>query len=125
MLFSLNSYAELAGIEVKNLFIETEKRVLANRFYFIPQNEVPTYDLNLGLNLDILNNFYFDNKVVSLTNQNQFRFVGWHFESGFSAGGFDVYFRHFSGHTLDRYNGEFPQDNTVGIRFNLIGRGRR
>ena len=128
LLFSLNVMAkDISNILVlKDLYIESEKHVRSNRSYYIPENEQPRFDLNLGMNLDIGKYSYFDTRVVSITNQRQFRFIAWEFENGLSYYGIDLYVRHFSGHLLD--TGEdrrFPEDNTIGIRVNFVGGGRR
>ena len=113
-------------VKTKSLYIEGEKNVLSNREYHMPENEQPKHALNLGLDLDIGKNLYLDKKVSSLTNDRQFRFISLDFEAGVSKYGVDLYFRHFSGHTLDTgLKTRFPEDNAVGIRINLIGEGRR
>jgi hypothetical protein len=113
-------------VTINKLYLEGEKNVMANRNYFLPQDESPKYNLNLGLKLDVHRFLYLDNKVSSTTNDNQFRFVGLESEIGASKFGADLYFSHFSGHLLDAHSARrFPQENVIGVRFNLIGGGRR
>lgn len=113
-------------VKVRSLFLEGEKHILSNRDYYIPKGETPVNGLNLGLDLDISKHFYYDTKVVSRTNGNQFRHIGLHIETGYSIYNIDGYVRHFSGHTLDtQLPTRFPQYNVIGIRLNLIGSGRR
>lgn len=124
LLLSSNCFAQDLSkfVKIKNLFIETEKRVIQNREYFLRDEQAAQYDLNLGLNLEFPATFYFNNKVVSTTDSYQFRFVGYHFEIGAQPfKGVDLYLQHFSGHALDEtYERDFPQRNKIGIRFNLI-----
>jgi hypothetical protein len=109
-------------VKVRNLYIEGEKRVLTNRDYFLNENRIPHNDLNLGLDLDLPATLYYNNKVNSIVDTNQFRYIGYTFELGARPfKGIEVYFQHFSGHALDEtfdYRG-FPQFNKVGVRFYL------
>jgi hypothetical protein len=111
-------------IKVDRLFLETEKRSGVNREYYLVNRESARYDLNLGLDLEIPASFYYNNRVTSTTDDNQFRFVGYRFEVGTRIiKGLEVYFQHFSGHALDEsFDEDFPQQNKIGIRFNLIRR---
>ena len=110
------------SIKVENLYIETEKRVSYNTDYHMVNQDQAKYDLNLGLDLTLPATMYYNSKVVSTTDSDQFRFVGLNFEVGARPfTGIDVYFGHFSGHALDdSFNRDFPQTNKIGIRFNLI-----
>lgn len=112
------------NVKVKRLYIETEKRVSVNREYYLRDEKSARYDLNLGLDLEFSKSFYYDNKVISTTDSNQFRFVGYQFEVGAKPfDGVDLYFQHFSGHALDeQYDRDFPQHNKIGIRWNIINR---
>ena len=109
-------------IKVKRLYLETEQRISVNREYYMKDEQAAKYDVNLGLDLEFPATFYYNNKVVSTTDDNQFRFVGLNFEVGARPfNGIDLYIQHFSGHALDEsYNRDFPQRNKIGVRFNLI-----
>ena len=109
-------------IKTKRLYIETERRVVTNREYYLRDRRDATYDVNLGLDLELPQTVYYNNKVTSITDSNQFRFIGLDFEVGMRPfEGIDVYFQHFSGHALDEsYPEQFPQRNKIGIRWNLI-----
>lgn len=111
------------SVKVNRLYIETEKRVKTNREYYLKDETAAKYDLNLGLDLELPATFYYNNKVLSTTDSNQFRFIGYEFEVGARPfDGIDVYFGHFSGHALDQqYDRDFPQRNMIGIRWNIIG----
>lgn len=109
-------------VEVEDLYIETEKRILANReFYLVNQHEA-RYDVNLGMNFQLPYTLYFNNKVNTITDHSQFRFVGYTFETGIEPfKGIEVYYQHFSGHGLDEsFPQDFPQYNKIGIRWNII-----
>ena len=111
-------------VKIKNLFIETEKRTNVNREYYLVNQKSAEYDFNLGLNLDLPMSFYYNNIVNSITDNSQFRFIGYQFEVGAKPfNGVDIYFQHFSGHALDqRFTEDFPQRNKFGVRFNFINR---
>ena len=125
LLITFNSYAkDLSNIiHVKKLYIETEKHIIANRDYYFIEGKTPNYGLNLGLKLEALNYLYMKNKITSRTDENQFRFIGLDHETGIMYNGLDVYFRHFSGHSLDGIlTQRFPESNSIGIRFNFINK---
>ena len=108
---------------VRNVYIEAEKFTGGHSF-FLPENSRLKGGLNLGLDIDMIDEvLFFDNKIVSLHDQSQFRMIGWHFSIGARlTRSFDLYYRHFSGHALDaRYEKPFPFEDSVGIRWNLIG----
>lgn len=110
-------------VEIRDLYIEAERATMVNRNYFFKDRDQRRYSLNLGLNLDITEDFFFNSLVTSMTDKNQFRFVGLDFDTGYRIlHGFEVYFKHFSGHILDdTYDEGFPQDNSIGVRFRFIG----
>jgi hypothetical protein len=110
-------------VKLKKVYIETEKHVKSNRSYYLNNQNSAEYDLNLGLDFDLPANMYYTNKVVSITDDSQFRFIGLHFELGGNIiDNMQFYLRHFSGHAMDdSFKQDFPQDNTIGIRFILYG----
>jgi len=115
-------------IEVDNLYIEAEKLTGANRGYYIPKDSTPKYGFNLGLKMtDGLGILYSYSEIGSVVDTGQFRYVGLDTELGLNTTiGMQIYFRHYSGHMLDAVDvkGEFPQENVIGLRFNLIGINR-
>ena len=115
-------FSQEMNVKIRNLYIEVEKHNFANRSYFIPENEDLTNSLNLVLNMDINKYLYLNQRITSQVGTRQFRHIGYQPELGFrSKWGVDLYFRHFSGHALDFvYDRRFPQENAVGVRFNLI-----
>lgn len=108
-------------VKVKSLYIETERRITTNREYYLRDYSTARHDVNLGLDLDLPVNFYYNNLITSITDTRQFRHIGYEFEVGHRPmDGLEVYFKHFSGHALDEeYNKDFPQTNKVGVRFVL------
>lgn len=110
--------------KIKKLYIETERRVMTNRSFYFNNPESVTNDLNLGLDIEFPKTIYYNNRVVSATDQNQFRFVGLEFEVGARPfKGVETYFKHFSGHALDdQFQQNFPQDNKIGIRWLFINK---
>lgn len=108
-----------------DLYIETEKyKVLGATRHMALEGGVPQYGLNLGTKFTFFDEYmYNDAKISSLTDGNQFRFVSLDTETGFDFGRLQIYFRHFSGHQLDRgwvdiYR--FPEENAVGLRIYLL-----
>lgn len=108
-------------VKVKSLYIETERRITTNREYYLRDYSTAKYDVNLGLDLDLPLNFYYNNLVTSITDSRQFRHVGYEFEIGNEPiDGVELYFKHFSGHALDEsYGKAFPQANKIGVRLHL------
>ena len=126
LLFSFSlCAAEIPGFKPYKLNLEIEKAVRTNDNYLLPNKESPKYfvNLNFGFKHKII---YWDNTIQSITNQRQFRHIGLHSELGLATKvGIDLYMRHFSGHSLDTsYHREFPEDNSIGIRFNFINKER-
>jgi hypothetical protein len=126
MLYSTTHAVETNFGEIKQLYLETEKRVMVNRSYYLVDQNDAQYDVNLGMTMQLPYTFYYTKRVESIVDSSQFRFVGLRFETGFTLfKHIDVYYQHFSGHALDsQYEDNFPQDNKIGIRWHLVG-GRR
>jgi hypothetical protein len=112
-------------IEVDNLYLETEKTFGTNRGYTLPEDSKPKYNFNMGMDMtDGLGILYNSSKISSTVDQSQFRYVGLDTEIGLNTTlGFQIYYRHFSGHVLDAVmTDRFPQENVIGLRFNLLGK---
>ena len=122
-LFSLPLFAQDLSryVNVKSLYIEGEKRIGTNREYFLKNSQNVKHDVNLGLDLDLPLNLYYNSIVTSITDTRQFRHVGYELELGHRPfNGVEVYIQHFSGHALDeQYDRAFPQSNKVGVRLIL------
>jgi hypothetical protein len=122
LLLSTSVFAELPKVIVKNLYLEAEKARGTNRSYNIPDGHTPSNYANLGLDLTFTKYVYNNSKIKSVVDQSQFRNVSLDTELGIKLYSVDIYIRHFSGHALDsEYGKKFPQENSVGVRFNLIG----
>jgi len=122
LFFSLPIAAQQMHGEVKRLYIEVERHVFSNRTFMLANNEIPTYSLSMGLEIDVTKSIYTRQYINSIMGENQFRHVGYENEIGYKSPiGVDLYFRHFSGHSLDTsYQHPYPQDNVIGLRFNII-----
>lgn len=126
MFFMTQQICKADLVEVDNLYLEAEKMFNSNRRSFFPENETPRYNLNLGFDMtDGLGILYSKTKVSSTVGDSQFRYVALDSEVGINFT-FDaqLYYRHYSGHLLDYVDQtqRFPQENVIGVRFNLIGR---
>ena len=75
-------------------------------------------EINVNLNTTLLNVFFFNNKIHSMTDENQYKIIGLNLFLGvrlFESLDFQV--EHFSKHLLDeRYAPQdFPVENSVGF----------
>lgn len=125
LLFMLIAAANIAKghtVEVDKLYVETEKMVRTNRGYYLPPSSVPMFNMNLGLNLtDISGIVYCNNKISTTTDQSQFRYGALDVEVGLNTTIGQIYYRHYSGHMFDAASvGRFPEENVIGLRFNLL-----
>lgn len=119
---SFSAWADVPYLKVQNLYLEAEKAYGTNRSYNLPEDRIPSHYANLGFDLTFTKYVYSNSKIKSVVDQSQFRNVSLDSELGFKLLGLDIYARHFSGHALDsNYGKKFPQENSIGIRLNLIG----
>lgn len=80
-------------------------------------------ELNLTLNTNFLHAFFFNNKVHSITDSQNFALVGWNFFVGVRVTKWlDIQYEHYSRHVLDRQyrDGWFPYEDSIGIRLYLF-----
>lgn len=116
------SLADIPNLKVEHLYLEAEKERGTNRSYNLPEGHSPSDYANLGFDLTFTKYVYSNSRVKSIVDQSQFRNVSLDSELGVRYSGVDLYIRHFSGHALDStYDKRFPQENSIGIRFNIIG----
>lgn len=110
------------NIKVTGLVIEAEKAIRTNRNFLTPKNEPVAGYLNLRFNITIHKKTYINQNILSTYTTKQFRAIAWNPEVGYNFdSGVDVYYKHYSGHALDSKIGQkFPENNSVGIRFNFI-----
>ncbi len=116
--------ANLATAEVTGLYLETEKTTGINRGYTLPAGSTPKWNINLGLDIENASGMsYVNTKLSTTTDRTQFRYGGIDIEFGINmTRGSQLYFRHYSGHVFDSTTtGAFPQENVIGLRFNLLG----
>lgn len=72
--------------------------------------------------------FYWNNEVIGKSTNQQYRFTQWSFENGIAFKKVDLFFNHLSAHCLEcipEYHDRYPNENIVGIRFNLIKNPRQ
>ena len=109
-------------IKLTDLSIETTK-------YFHGRNNAifdgGTYREKYGLNLEIglrgPYSTYNRTKVLSATDDRQFRYIALESELGVSVSQFDIYVNHKSQHLMDAtYKQGFKDDNRVGLRIHLF-----
>lgn len=118
--FLLFGLLEVEAGEVKALYIETEKSIMTNRTWLIPQDEESKGFVNLGIEYDFNKTFYLNQRVETEFTR-QFRYIGYKSELGVRVLGVDIYYRHFSGHAMDfNYGRPFPESNAIGVRWNMI-----
>ena len=110
-------------VKTKKLYVELEEAVGTNNNYFLKPREEKSNEVNMFARFEVLNTVYFNQKISSIVGSSQFRHLGFDGEIGtvlFKS--IDIYYRHFSGHSLDYRQSKrrFPQDNSIGIRFHLL-----
>lgn len=125
LILGLNQWAKASYINIDNLYLETEKMYGTNRLQYLPKTSTPKYNVNGGIKLgDDLGILYSVSKVSTTVDQSQFRYMALDSEMGINLnkGGIQIYIKHYSGHLLDSVSPDrFPEENTFGVRFNLLG----
>ncbi len=117
------AHADIAFVKVDKLYLQVESAVGTNRDDFrIRDREIDGY-LTLAYEASIGKHLFSKTKVSAMTTSAQFRKVALDFEFGVEpVKGIEVFMGHVSEHTMDmRGYREFPQKNTIGIRFVYIG----
>jgi hypothetical protein len=82
----------------------------------------PKEALSINLDTDFLEYFFFNNKVHAVTDNGQYRLVGWNSLIGFRPfESLDVFYEHHSQHLLDT-QGErkFPSEDSWGITIHIF-----
>jgi len=122
LLFCFSVEAQDMNVNIKHFYFEFEKHTFTNRSFYLPQNEILQHSFNMGLKINIADDIYSEQLISSKVSNSQFRYIGYESEIGYrTKWGVDIYFRHFSGHAFDHaFDQRFPQENAVGLRFNLI-----
>lgn len=107
------------------------RQYMPNGYYpYITNNGLENREVGQGLdvimNLTVMKYFYWDNKIVSLTDRGrndsgpgQFRLVGWNFRFGLQLSSFVQFgYYHFSQHLLDgQFPWHYPVEDAYELRF--------
>lgn len=93
----------------------------------LPPESRANKELNLVTNTDLLTYGYWDNKIWSITDQGQFRAIGYNYKLGvrlFTE--LYVEYEHFSKHWLDHepMMGGFPVQDSIGLNLFLYKRDK-
>lgn len=113
------------SVEVDRLYLETEKYrfIGPSRSYKMFDYGEPRWGVNLGLDLSFNPWMYSRNKISSLTDSSQFRYIDLNTELGIAVSDYEFYIRHMSGHALDtqfQTPVNFPEENVLGFRWYLL-----
>lgn len=119
-------------IDVQELAIDYKQYLPGGHYPYITDNGMPDRMLDKGLdlivNMTVVKYFYWDNRIVSLTDadtgsgRGQFRLVGWNFRFGLQvADAIQFGYYHFSQHLLDAtLPWHFPVEDAVELRFIIL-----
>lgn len=112
-------------LEVKDVYVDYMRYKYAQDPYLAPTYH-PKDRLDLHLDLEMMNGFiFFDNMVHSLTDESQYRLVGWNYRAGVHILNFaDVYIEHFSQHLLDYVPASTNSYDALGIRIYFYRRDK-
>lgn len=123
MSYSELVYSKIRYVSVDSLYLEIEAASGTNREDFRAKDrEIDGYT-TLGYSISIGKYLYTRSEIRGIMSSAQFRKVGLEFEMGVEpVKGVELFVGHISEHTMD-FKGykEFPQKNTVGVRFVYIG----
>jgi hypothetical protein len=124
------SFAHADVFELKKVGIEWHHFQPGSRDVFITQNpNLPGkelgQELNLTMNMDIADWFFFNNNVYSRTDRgindgySQYRYISWEYRVGVHlTEGLDLQFKHRSQHLLDvSYPSPYPVEDGIGINW--------
>ncbi len=131
------AFSDLASAQAKE--VELNEVSIDYRNYFsngyspmLPITSRLNKGLDLTLNVDVVGFLYFDNKVNSLVDQNQFRLVGYNFRTGARPFSWlEVGYFHWSQHILDQVNPsnalfeKFAVEDAIEIKFILFRKDHR
>lgn len=125
-LFSFN-ICQASGLELNEVYINYKQFFPGGVDPLITENGLQNNldkELNLHINMDFLDHFYWNNLIHSMTDVNnngngQFRLIGWNFNIGLHITDYvDFGYHHFSQHLLD-YQGppgyHFPVQDAVEL----------
>jgi hypothetical protein len=110
------------AVELTDVSIQYQKFFDNNYSPYLngPQNE----KLTLLVNTDLLPAVFWNNKIIGITDDTQYRHIGWNFQLGLRVTPiFSVQYEHFSQHALDRVTplgGHFPVEDSLGLTLHLM-----
>lgn len=118
-------YKEYKLINTTEVFIDFKNYFRNGHNPLMPEGSVLNKGVDLNIKTDIDRYFYLNNKVWSLADQHQFRYIGWNWIGGVRLlPQIDLEYEHFSKHILDKEypykaQGRFPVEDSINIRFYL------
>ena len=84
--------------------------------------------ITLNLDLNLGGPFFWDNKILSLTDAGGYRFVSWNFFLGIKVfRDLKILYEHRSGHLLDHGDfdypgGKFPVNDSINLEWQIYNR---
>lgn len=119
MLFTASYSAK--AVEVKDLSLDWQKYMGTLRLLELPYAQQGE-SLGLNLNLGLIEPFYWNNRLSSISSASKFQWIGWQFELGANIASVDVFYSHHSQHTLDGSHPfmGYPLQNSVGFRWKIL-----
>jgi len=126
----------LASHSAQAQILELKKLDLSYKHYADSTRDPLFYDstpkesIDLRLNMDLADIFFWDNLVHSMTNNSQYYMIGWNFQFGIHVtDNLSIQYEHYSKHLLDdRYPYQkFPVEDSIGFTYTIFksktGRG--
>ena len=126
ILFGILVIESVESAELDKLYIEYEKAIWTNRHYELNDPFNREGSLNLGMNINLSEDWFWNNRIESTYGISKFEQVAWRFDLGFNIeDNVQLYFNHYSSHTMDskqyrNINGEelrYPEMNSIGVRW--------
>lgn len=127
-LVAIDTYAFPKAIDIKELYVEGMWNTYSS---FVINNDgsgdTAQKLVNLGMEIDFFRYFFINPRIVSMTDNSQFRLVGLEYKAGVHLGKYiDVFYGHLSHHVLDMTSERrFNQYDCIGVRVNLIPRNNK
>lgn len=124
---------EFKLLEVQEVSIDYKSFMRNGNSPYMTNGSTLNKEVDLNINTDFLRYFYVNNRVWSLVDQHQFRWVGLNAQIGARLTSFlDIGFEHFSQHTLDRQyyfkditGDRFPVYDAITLKIYLFKRDPR
>lgn len=113
--------SELDGFKLDELSINY-KRFIGETRHPLFLNSKQKEEVDLNFNTTILNYMFWDNTIHSMTDDSQYKIVGWNLKIGVRLfDNLDFQAEHFSKHLLDETYSvmRFPVENSIGFKWTL------